>query len=113
MSDALSCHPFVRLVAPDWSSGPVVILTRHRDRRIGLRPLPGPFGALLEARSIHTFGMHAPIGVVALDKKGLVIRAAVVPPRRVLFAPTARWLLETASTDLPNKGVRLKRALDS
>jgi hypothetical protein len=78
---------------------------------MGLRPVPGPTGALLRTRSIHTFGMHAPIGVVALDKTGFVIRAAVVPPRRVLFAPTARWLLETASSHLPTKGDRVQLVL--
>jgi hypothetical protein len=75
---------------------------------MGLRPVPGPGGALLRTRSIHTFGMHAPIGVVALSNDGVVIRVAVVPPHRLFVARRARWMLEVAPTPLPEVGTRLE-----
>lgn len=74
---------------------------------MGLRPVPGPIGVLLRTRSIHTFGMHAPIGVVALSSDGIVTRATVVPPHRVFVARRARWILEVAPTPLPKVGSRL------
>jgi hypothetical protein len=97
----------VRLESAHWSSGPTVVLTTRDDRRIGLRPLPGPFWVLLRTRSIHTFGMRIPIGVVALTSDWMVIRAAAVPPRRLFIARTARWILEVAPTPLPQVGTRL------
>lgn len=97
----------VRLESADWSPGPIVLLTTRKDRRVGLRPLPGPFGVLLRTRSIHTLGMQTPIGVVVLSSEGIVIRAAVVPPHRVIVAMRARWMLEVAPSPLPEVGSRL------
>ncbi|MEX0825315.1 MAG: hypothetical protein WD184_00940 [Acidimicrobiia bacterium] len=109
------CPDLLEVTTPEgWSSGPVALLNTHRARRLGLRPGPGPIGALLRTRSIHTFGMHAPIGVVALSGEGIVTRAAVVPPHRVFFAKGARWMLEVAPHPLPKAGTRLLiLALDS
>jgi len=87
-----------------WSSGPLRVLTTRRDRRLGLTPSPGPFGALIRGRSIHTFGMTAPIGVIALDAKGVVRRARIVPPSRAFFAPRARWIVETPGGAVPEVG---------
>jgi hypothetical protein len=59
---------------------------------------------ILRCRSIHTFGMHAPIGVVALDASGKVIGTVVVPPRRVVGIRRARWIIEVPAGRLPAVG---------
>ncbi|MEX2419958.1 MAG: hypothetical protein WD652_06215 [Acidimicrobiia bacterium] len=51
--------------------------------------------------------MQTPIGVVVLSSEGIVIRAAVVPPHRVIVAMRARWMLEVAPSPLPEVGSRL------
>jgi hypothetical protein len=62
----------------------------------------------LRTRSIHTFGMHAPIGVVALSSDGIVTRAAVVPPHRLFVSRRACWTLEVPTHHLPEVGTRLE-----
>lgn len=110
---APSLPGLLEVTGEGWASGPVTLLRTHRARRLGLRPIPGPFGVLLRARSIHTYGMCAPIGVVAVSGEGIVTRSEVVPPNRLFFARKARWILETAPNPLPEVGSRLAIALTS
>jgi hypothetical protein len=46
------------------------------------------------ARSIHTFGMRGPIVVAFLGRDHRVIRVATVRPRRLVWSPRARHVLE-------------------
>lgn len=91
-----------------WSSGPVWIARSGRRRRVGLRPVPGPHGLMLRTRSIHTFGMLDPLGVVAVDAAGTVIAARTLRPRRMWTVRRAAVIVEVpASAGLPPVGARL------
>ena len=102
------CQPMIHgpflITSPSWCSGPLRSLRDHRERRCGLRPAPGPYGALLRCRSIHTFGMGVPIAVIALDAAGAVIGARVVRPRRIALFPRAAWVVEAPVRSLPAVG---------
>jgi uncharacterized membrane protein (UPF0127 family) len=72
--------------------------TRRERRRglLGMTPLKRDGGMLfLRCRSVHTFGMPAPIAVAELDAGLRVLRIRVVPPGRlVLPNPRTRHILE-------------------
>ena len=77
----------------------VLVPETRRERMRGLRgrPPPGPReGLLLErCRSVHTFGVDAPIAAVLLDGGLEVLDVRTLPPRRVLFPRLrARHVLE-------------------
>jgi hypothetical protein len=91
-----------------WSSGPVRVAASGRRRRIGLRPVPGPHGLVLRTRSIHTFGMRDPLGVVAVDDTGTVLAARSVPPGRVWTVWRAAAIIEVpVALGLPPVGTTL------
>ncbi len=97
----------VELSTPTWDSGPLLLARSSRARRIGLGPAPGPFGLLMRCTSIHTVGMGAPIGVVAVGVSGAVVAARVVPPGRLFRSREATWIAETAvGVGLPVVGDR-------
>ena len=97
-------HRIYEIVTSTWSAGPLRLITKRADRRVGLRPLAGPFGALFRTHSVHTFGMSMPIGVVVLDRAGWVLRACIVPPRRVVISLRAHWIVELPVGPLPETG---------
>lgn len=70
------------------------------ERAVGLRPAPGPAGLILRTTSIHTFGMSVPIGWIAFDSSGRVLRTGKCPPRRIRLATHASIIVEQA-VDLP------------
>lgn len=108
-SAAARCH-FVELRSPDgWHSGPVRLATSGADRIAGLRPVPGPHGLLMAARSIHTWGMRSQLGWAALDGFGLVVSTGVACPGRVVVRPAARFFLELPlAALLPPPGAALE-----
>ena len=85
----------------------------HRERTRGLRGRDrlAPDEALLieRCRSVHTFGMLAPITVVFLDSSWRVIRVVRAPSGRVLFCRRARRVLESHIGADVRVGDHLKR----
>ena len=94
------------LSTPTWSSGPVRLARSRGERRRGLIPTPGPFGLLLRCRSVHTFGMRSAMSAVVFDREGVVLRAQVLSPRRVLWVRRAEWIAEIGFEALPEPGER-------
>lgn len=101
----------VEIRAGEWSSGPVEVARSRRDRRHGLRDARRSSGLALTARSVHTFGMHRPISVIACDRNGRVLRAERLRPRRVFFAPGAALIIETFEPGLPKVGATVEVSL--
>jgi len=93
-SRGLLHQPNVRLHHDSWFSPPVRVADTFRSRWIGLRPIPGPFGVLMPARSVHGLGLRHGVGCVLLDRDGRVLWSLILAPGRVTAAPTARWALE-------------------
>lgn len=87
---------------------PLLVTTNRRDRARGLLGRTGFAGALLlvPCRSVHTWGMPAPIDVALLDRDLVVLAVRSVPPRRVV-APgqRARAVLEAPAGALARWGV--------
>jgi hypothetical protein len=51
---------------------------------------------LLATRSIHGWGLTAPLQWAAIDRGGIVSAGGVLAPRRLTLAPrTVRWIVET------------------
>lgn len=68
-----------------WPTGAldgVVVATSFADRLLGLgrRNVPA---VILDAPSVHTFGMRAPIMVVEVSSSGVVTAVHRIPPRRI------------------------------
>jgi hypothetical protein len=94
---------------PGRPIGPVAVLSGARRRWRGIRGVPPGWGVLLRTRSVHTFGLRAPLGVVSLDDGLVVRRSAIVGPRRVVIDPGATWILELPVTrPLPGVGASLR-----
>ncbi|HSG80255.1 MAG TPA: hypothetical protein VLD62_11790 [Acidimicrobiia bacterium] len=94
---------------PGWAAPPVARLCGARLRLRGIRAVPRGWGVLLRTRSIHTFGMRKPLGVVALDGDLVVRRSRAVPPRRVVVDLGASWILEIPDGHpLPAVGASLR-----
>jgi hypothetical protein len=83
------------------------VLVTPRGRLEGLsRARHG--AVLLLTRSIHTFTMPRPIGVVVLDLDGTVVSSGAMAPRRVAFFGPRRWVIEVGSDgSLPSPGTRV------
>lgn len=77
----------------------VLVPETRRERMRGLRghPPPAPREAMLlrKCRSVHTFGMRAPISVAFLDRKMTVIEVRRCRPGRFVTRLSARHVLET------------------
>jgi uncharacterized membrane protein (UPF0127 family) len=98
----------IEIRSDEWASGPLRVAGDRRSRRRGMRPRPGRHGLVLGARSMHTFGMRTPIGVVAVDSTGRVVASRVVPPRRVWTVRSAAAMIEVAAAGgLPKPGTML------
>jgi len=96
-----------RIEAPGWQAD--LVVAQGVSRLGGLRPVPGPIGLLLRARSIHTMGMATPLAVVSIAGDGTVRRAALVSPRRVFMDCGSAWILESGpGAGLPDAGERLR-----
>jgi uncharacterized membrane protein (UPF0127 family) len=99
----------ITLLSTGGRSLEVLVPVGHRERTRGLRgrePTPMLF---THARSIHTFGMRAPIVVAFLDRDLRVIGVTTVPPRRLTWSPHARHVLEAPRGTDVRPGDRLER----
>lgn len=77
MSVEIACTPWARLRG---------LIGRPRDSTVLV---------LAPCRSVHTFGMRAPLDVVFVDRQGRVLAAhARVPPHRVVSCPKAHVAIE-------------------
>jgi uncharacterized membrane protein (UPF0127 family) len=88
--------------------------TTRRERTRGLRGRPPPgivHGMLFErCRSVHTFGMTAPIGVASLDARLHVVSVRTMRPRRVLLPRgRVRHILECGTGADVRPGDRFER----
>lgn len=67
-----------------------------------------PFPLLLETRSVHGFGLRAPIQVVSIGPDGTVQAVERLDRRRIAWFPRARWILELPiDNPVPGVGERL------
>ncbi|HLT97748.1 MAG TPA: hypothetical protein VK070_13295 [Acidimicrobiia bacterium] len=79
----------------------------HRLRWRGLM-WRDPFPLLLETRSVHGFGLRAPIQVVSIGPDGTVQAVERLDRRRIAWFPRARWILELPiDNPVPGVGERL------
>ncbi len=67
--------------------------TSFRDRLLGIRAKDVE-AVLLDTSSVHTFGMNAPIELVALDGELRVVETRTVDPNRVVWVRSASHILE-------------------
>ena len=109
-SKLMTPDSLLTLHTASWSSGPLTVARTGRERRLGLRPVPGPFGLLIRCRSVHTFGMRVPIAAIAIDAAGVVLWSGILLPRRVVAVPRAAWFAETAAGPVPAAGERMEVA---
>ena len=89
----------VGVAAAGWCREDVGLPGRGAPSWRGLRPRPAGRAILLRTRSVHTFGMRERLRVVTLDRNGVVLSNRVVGPRRLVWEPTASWILELDADD--------------
>ena len=100
---------WIVLSAGEWRSPPVLAAATFAERLAGLRGVPGGHGLLLWARSVHGWGLRAPVRVVQLEGEGVVGECRWLEPRRHLRWDTASWTLELpAWQPWPPEGARLR-----
>lgn len=100
----------VRLVTDGWSAEALLASTFY-ERWRGLRDGPTQPRLLIEASSVHTFGMHLPISVVMIDSDLRVVRAQSLLPNRVVYERRARFILELPEASaLPALGTAVEIA---
>lgn len=91
-----------------WSRR-VTVATGFRERLIGLRHAGPDAAMLLEARSVHGFGMTRPVLVVWLDHRLTVVGVETLRPNRLLGSHRARYALEMPIGAVPpSLGSRLE-----
>ena len=100
----------VRLSAEKW---PGVLASRahsFRDRFLGIKSGDSERALLIGGRSVHSFGLHKPLRLVGLDRDMRVIDTRTLPPKRVAYFASARFILEleeSATTPLPGSVVEV------
>jgi uncharacterized protein len=77
------------------------------ERRVGLRGRDHLDGVLvLDARSVHTFGVRFPIDVAFCDARGQVVRIVTLLPNRVTrLHPAARTAVEAPAGSFESWGI--------
>jgi hypothetical protein len=73
---------------------PLLVPVTRRERMRGLRGREPATMLFERARSVHTFGMAAPVVVAILDRGFRVLRVKTVPPGRIVWSPRGRHILE-------------------
>jgi hypothetical protein len=92
-----------------WTSPPVVVAARLRDRLMGVRPAPFGWGVLLRGSHVHGRGLLESLVVVPIGRDGRCGAAQRLDARRALHVPGAYAMLELpAETQLPLPGWRLR-----
>lgn len=90
----------ISLVADGWAARGIRRARSFRERWRGIKPMPGS-GLLLETRSVHGFGLTAPVRAVAITPGMRVLAVRWLLPGRILFFPTARFVLELPAWQSP------------
>ncbi len=94
----------VHLSGSSWSLDGVRVLVTPLERLRGIRGANGS-PVLLLAGSVHTFTLSHPISVAVIDIDGVVVRAMVMQPGRILNLRTRHWILEAPPDEsLPRPG---------
>lgn len=88
-----------------WAGGSlrVVVLWESRARRLGLRD-PVVRSCAFVARSVHSFGLDRPIGVVWVSLDGVVRKKTRLKPNRVVIGPTGSVIESRDLAVLPPVG---------
>lgn len=95
----------IELRGAGWASPPLRLARTWRDRLIGLRPRPGPFGLVLRTGSVHGFGLRTPVAYIAVSDDGVVVRCGRLMPRRLVTCRRAMFIIELpGSLALPELG---------
>jgi hypothetical protein len=101
----------VVLRSREWVSPPLGVARRMAERAAGIRGVPPGHGVLMRTRSVHGFGLVAPLGVVAIESDGRVSDVRVLRPGRVMWLGRVRWVAELpAECPPPRRGSRLRPA---
>lgn len=90
----------ISLVTDGWAARGICHARSFRERWRGIEQVPGS-GLLLETRSVHGFGMRAPVRAVAITPGMRVSAVRWLLPWRILFFPTARFILELPAWQSP------------
>lgn len=99
----------VSLTGDGWTAHGVLRARSFRERWRGVKSIPEDAGLLLQTRSVHGFGMHTPLRVVAVTPRMRVYAVRRLLPRRVMFFLRARFVLELPlEADAPLIGSRLE-----
>jgi hypothetical protein len=71
--------------------------------------VPDGHGVLLRTRSVHGFGLAAPLGLVVVGPDGLVLDVRILRPGRVVWLESASLVAELPwGWPLPRRGGRLR-----
>ena len=85
---------FIEATTGSWSSGPLLVARSHAERRIGLRPVCGPYGLILRGSAVSGFGMMRPLRVVGVSSKGAVVGSAALHPGGTVVMLRAALMME-------------------
>ncbi len=87
----------------------MAVATSFWARLRGVHRTGPDVGVLMAVRTVHTFGMRRPLGIVALDADRRVVMTEQLTPGRIARHRRARWYLELpAHRALPPAGVVLE-----
>lgn len=90
--------------------GPVAAshASTYIERLQGLRAITSLPALLIDASSVHTFGMDEAIAVIGLDREMRVIATRIVAPNRVVWLRGASRILEIPDDiSIPPVGLQL------
>jgi len=94
----------VDLRSEGWALQGVRVLASSFERFSGIEA-EGRSPVMLLTRSVHSFTVGRPLGIIVLDLAGTVVRTDVLRPRRIIGFGARRWVVETeAGADLPAQG---------
>lgn len=86
----------------------MAVALTFRERFHGLRPHPMGRSLLLTGSAVHGFGMHVRLGVVGIDRCGVVVGVRCLAPGRFLAIRDAAAVLEVPwDSELPSVGDQL------
>ena len=87
-------HRRIDLRSEGWALHGVRVLTSPIERFRGIGA-EGRSPVMLLTRSVHSFTVGRPIGIVVVDLGGTVVDIGVLHRRRVIDFGTPRWVVET------------------
>ncbi len=84
----------IQLQTEHWDSGPVLHAQTFRERRRGLKGRPSATSMLIEAGSVHSFGLKSPFHAVGLTSELEVVEVIRVAPWRTASFAGCGYVLE-------------------